>query len=85
MEASAKRKTSLTLNADALDAARTFGVNVSAVADAALQRAVSEARRCQWMEENAQEAFAAQAQWHERNRHPLADILAGPAGTTWKS
>jgi len=84
MEAATKRKTSLTLDADALDAARTFGVNVSAVADAALRRAVSEARRCQWMDENAQ-AFAAQAQWHERNGHPLADILAGPAGTTWKS
>jgi len=84
MEAAAKHKTSLTLDAEALDAARAFGVNVSAIADAALRRAVLEARRRQWMEENAQ-AFAAQAEWHERNGHPLADIMVGPTGETWRS
>ena len=83
MAVSAKRKTSLTLDAAALDAARALGVNVSAVADAALRRAVGEARRVQWREENA-DTFAAQAEWHDRHGHPLADILAGPAGSTWK-
>ena len=78
----ARRKTSLTLDGDALDAARALGVNVSAVADEALRRAVAEARRRRWLEENAA-AFAAQAAWHERHGHPLADILAGPAGATW--
>ena len=82
MNTTTKRKTSLTLDSDALDAARELGVNVSAVADEALRRAVADARRIRWLEENA-EAFAAQTEWHERNDHPLADILTGPAGATW--
>lgn len=36
------------------------------------------ARRRQWLKENA-DAFAAQARWHERHDHPLADILMDPA------
>ena len=79
----AKRKTSLSLDTDALDAARGLGINVSAVADEALRRAVYDERRRRWLEENAA-AFEAQAAWHERHGHPLADILAGPAGPTWK-
>ena len=77
-----RTKTSVTLDAAALDAAREFGVNVSAVADAALKQAVSEARRRRWLEENAA-AFAAQAEWHAREGHPLADILASPGRTSW--
>lgn len=84
MPTAGKRKTSLTLDAQALDAARTLGVNVSAIADAALRRAVDEARRDAWLTENA-EAFEAQAKWHEANGHPLADILVGPGAGTWKS
>jgi len=83
MSSLAKRKTSLTLDTDALDAARDLGINVSAVADAALRRAVADERRRRWLEENAA-SFEAQAAWHERHGHPLADILAGPAGPTWK-
>jgi antitoxin CcdA len=60
MAADTRRKTSLTLDAAALDAARALGVNVSAVADAALRHAVAEARRRKWLEENAA-AFAEQA------------------------
>jgi antitoxin CcdA len=82
MAPATRRKTSLTLDAAALDAARELGVNVSAVADAALQRAVAEARRRQWLEENA-ETFAAQADWHDRNGHPLAEIIASPGKTSW--
>ena len=82
MATASKRKTSLTLDAAALDAARDLGVNVSAVADAALQRAVTTARRRKWLDENA-DAFAAQAEWHERNGHPLADILASPGKASW--
>ena len=77
-----RRKTSLTLDADTLDAARDLGVNVSAVADAALRAEVAQARRRRWLADNA-DAFAAQAEWHERHGHPLADILAGPGGATW--
>jgi len=83
MPRAARRKTSLTLDTEALDAARDLGVNVSAVADEALRRAVADARRRRWLEDNAA-AFAAQAAWHERHGHPLADILAGPAGATWR-
>lgn len=82
MTAASRRKTSVTLDAAALDAARELGVNVSAVADAALQRAVAEARRSAWLEENA-EAFAAQADWHARAGHPLAEIIAAPGKATW--
>jgi antitoxin CcdA len=65
MTAATKRKSSLTLDSAALDAARTLEINVSAVA---------EARRQNWLDENAA-AFAAQSDWHDRNGHPLADIL----------
>jgi len=83
MTTTAKRKTSLTLDAAALDAARDLGVNVSAVADAALRQAIAEARRRQWLEENA-DSFAAQAAWHEENGHPLAGIIAGAGAATWR-
>lgn len=36
------------------------------------------ARRRRWLKEDA-DAFAAQARWHERHDHPLADILMDPA------
>lgn len=83
MSSPAKRKTSLTLDAEALDAARDLGIDVSAVAEEALRRAVADARRRRWLEENAA-AFAAQAARHERHGHPLADILASPGGATWR-
>jgi antitoxin CcdA len=79
-----KRKTSLTLDAAALDDAKDLGINVSAVADAALLKAVTEARRKQWLDRNA-EAFAAQSDWHARKGHPLADIIAGPGGKSWNT
>jgi|TARA_Y100000588_G_C13853074_1_gene752845 antitoxin CcdA len=79
-----RRKTSLTLDAEALDCARELGVNVSAVAEAALVKAVAAARREKWLAENA-DAFAAQSDWHARNGHPLADIIAAPGGASWKS
>lgn len=77
-----KRKTSVTLDAAALDAARDLGLDVSAVADAALRQAVAEARRSEWLADNA-DAFARQAAWHERNGHPLAAILVSPEKASW--
>ena len=82
MVAAAKRKTSLTLDAGALEAARDLGINVSAVAEAALIQAVACAQREKWLAENA-EAFAAQSDWHERHGHPLADIITAPGGSSW--
>lgn len=84
MATATKRKTSITLDANALSDARVLGINVSAVAEAALIEKVNEARRRKWLAENA-DAFTAQAEWHERNGHPLEDILAGPGGPSWKS
>lgn len=82
MSQATRRKTSVTLEAATLDAARDLGINVSAAADSALRKAVIEARRALWLDENA-EAFARQAEWHDLNGHPLADILASPGKATW--
>ncbi|WP_298491046.1 type II toxin-antitoxin system CcdA family antitoxin [uncultured Maritimibacter sp.] len=83
MPVSAKRKTSLSLDAAALDEAKALGLNVSALADEALREAVRREQARKWVEENA-EAFAAQRKWHEEHGHPLADILAGPGAETWQ-
>ena len=82
MVVATKRKTSLTLDAEALEAAKALGINVSAVAEAALIDAVARAARQQWLAENA-EAFAAQSDWHERHGHPLADIMTAPGSSSW--
>ena len=84
MAAATKRKTSLTLDTAALDAAREYGVNVSAVAEAALTEAIADARREQWLKENAA-AFEAQSKWHAEHDHPLAEIMMGPVSQTWKT
>jgi antitoxin CcdA len=78
-----KRKTSLTLDVEVLDGAKALNINVSAVAEAALKSAVAEARQQHWLNQNAA-AFVAQAAWHERHGHPLAEILSAPGGTSWK-
>lgn len=69
---------------ETLDAARDLGINVSAVANTALRQAVAEAHQRGWRDDNA-EAFAAQAAWHERNGHPLADIIPAPGKTSRKA
>lgn len=84
MASAIKRKTSLTLDAEVLDSAKALEINVSAVAEAALRRAVAEARRKQWLNDNA-DNFAAQAAWHERNGHPLAEIMCAPGAASWKA
>lgn len=84
MVAATKRKTSMTIDKETLDRAKELGINVSAVAEAALMKAVTDARRKKWLDDNA-DAFAAQAEWHERNGHPLADILAARAGSSWSA
>ncbi|MCA1775370.1 MAG: type II toxin-antitoxin system CcdA family antitoxin [Loktanella sp.] len=79
-----KRKTSLTLDIEALEAAKDLEINVSAVAETALIKAVAEARREKWLSENA-EAFAAQSDWHARHGHPLAEIIVASTGSSWTS
>ncbi|MGJ8573310.1 MAG: type II toxin-antitoxin system CcdA family antitoxin [Hoeflea sp.] len=84
MKGRPKRKTSVILDADALDCAKALKIDVSAVAEAGLLKAIAEARSNKWHAENA-DAFAAQADWHERNGHPLADIIVAPGGSSWNS
>lgn len=84
MVVATKRKTSLTLDAKALEGAKELGINVSAVAETALIKAVAETRRNNWLAENT-DAFAAQSDWHERHGHPLSDIITAPGGSSWIS
>jgi len=77
-----KRKTSLTLDAEALDSAKALDLNVSHIAETALKAAVANARRLQWLKDN-EAAFAAQSAWHERHGHPLADIISATGGVSW--
>lgn len=68
-----KLRTNVTLNADTLKRARELKLNVSAISDAALKRAVSEAEAQAWADENA-EAIEARRRWIEENGMPLADV-----------
>ena len=84
MVSTIKRKTSLTLDAEVLDSAKALNINVSSVAEAALKNAVASARRMHWLKQNTK-AFAEQAAWHERNGHPLADIISSPGSASWNT
>lgn len=74
-----RTKTSLSLDTRTLEMARAYGLNISAVSEAALKDAVRQA----WLEENA-ETFKAQSEWHEKHGHPCADIMFSPQADTWK-
>ncbi|MBI6630772.1 type II toxin-antitoxin system CcdA family antitoxin [Pontibaca salina] len=78
-----KRKNALALDAAALGGAKALGVDVSAVAEAALIKAVAEAQHEKWLAVNA-DAFASQAHWYTRHGHPLAAIMTAPGGSSWK-
>lgn len=68
--------------ADALDGRRDLRINASVAAGTDEAPEVNEARQEHWLAENAV-AFAAQADWHARNGHPLAEIMVGPGGASW--
>ncbi len=78
MPTALKRKTSLSLDSAVLDEAKLLGINVSSVAEAALEKAVADARRAAWLAENA-EAFAAQAEWHGNGTNGTAT----PSRRSW--
>jgi antitoxin CcdA len=71
--ASEKQRTNVTLTAANLAAAREFGLNVSAISDEALAKAVRQARAAAWAEENAA-AIAERRAWIEVHGAPLADL-----------
>lgn len=70
---SATKRTNVSVAGDLLDEARVLGLNVSGIAEAALDAAVREKRMRRWKEENAA-AIARRRDWIERNGLPLADI-----------
>lgn len=50
----AKRTTSVSVNQDLLDQARALGINISGTLEQRLAELVAEARREQWLAENAE-------------------------------
>ena len=65
------RKTSMTMDADLLDEARRYGVNVSAAAQSGVETVVKAERWRRWREEN-REGIEAYNRWIEKNGIPLA-------------
>ncbi|MFN3144381.1 MAG: hypothetical protein ACE368_03520 [Paracoccaceae bacterium] len=61
---------------------RHRAVNSDAAIGADALPEVVEAYQRHWLAENAA-AFAAQADWHERNSHPLAEIMVLPGVASW--
>lgn len=82
MTIASKRKTSLSAAVPGSTSAQALRASGSAATESDLQQAETEARRHLWLEEN-RAAFAAQADWHDRNGHPLAEILAAPGHPSW--
>lgn len=68
-----KQRTNVTLTADTLARARHYGLNVSAISDAALSRAVAQAEAEAWSRDNA-EALAERRRWIAEHGTPLADL-----------
>ena len=65
------RKTSLTMDANLLDEARRYGVNVSAAAAGGVEAVVKTERQRRWKEEN-RSWIGAYNRWIEENGVPLA-------------
>ena len=68
-----KQRTNISLTAANLTAARELGVNVSAISDAAVAKAVRAARAETWAVENAA-AISERRTWIEAKGMPLADL-----------
>ncbi|MGG7567862.1 type II toxin-antitoxin system CcdA family antitoxin [Rhodovulum sp. DZ06] len=68
-----KKRTNVTIDADALSEARALGLNVSAISEAAVKAAVRAARARAWSAENAG-ALAERRAWIEARGTPLADL-----------
>jgi|AntRauMFilla1563_2_1112583.scaffolds.fasta_scaffold179496_1 antitoxin CcdA len=71
--ATEKQRTNITLTAANLMAARELGLNVSAISDAAVAKAVRAAKSEAWAKENAA-AISQRRAWIEANGTPLADL-----------
>ncbi|MGB3554821.1 MAG: type II toxin-antitoxin system CcdA family antitoxin [Jannaschia sp.] len=65
------RKTSLTLDADLLDEAKGYGINISAAAKEGVEAVVRVERQRRWKEEN-REWIEGWNRWVSKNGLPLA-------------
>lgn len=70
-------RTTLTLSRETLDSAQALGLDLSAIADAAIAEAVRAARRGAWAERHAA-ALKAQDDWMDQRGHPFADAILSP-------
>ena len=68
-----KQRTNITLTGENLTAARELGLNVSAISDAAVAKAVRDARAAAWAADNAA-AISERRAWIEDHGMPLADL-----------
>ena len=68
-----KQRTNITLTGENLTAARELGLNVSAISDAAVAKAVRDARAAAWATDNAP-AISERRTWIEARGMPLADL-----------
>lgn len=68
-----KLRTNVTLDAEMLKKARSFGLNISAISNDAVKKAVAAAEAEAWASENAQ-ALAERRTWIEKNGMPLASV-----------
>lgn len=76
-----KQNTSLPVDAEVLVQASGLGTNASIKNETELTKTVLETQRQKWIDENAK-AFADQSDWHERNGHPLIDIIVAPGSSS---
>jgi len=68
-----KRAVNLSVRADLLDEARTYGTNLSALLEAALESEHTRLRAEQWREEN-RASIEGWNRWVEDNGVPFADL-----------
>lgn len=67
-----KKRTNVTLDSVPLDEAPAFGLNVSAISEAALPETLRSEKATVWKRENA-EAIKQRGVWIEKNGLPLAN------------
>jgi antitoxin CcdA len=70
-----RKRTTLTLSCGSVEAAQAMGLNMSAIADDAIARAVARAEA--WAAEHAP-ALRGQDEWLAREAHPFAHAIVGP-------
>jgi antitoxin CcdA len=71
MASLSKRRTNVTIESTLLDAARSYGLNVSAISEAALDQAVRHAQAEAWARDN-RAAIEKRRDWVARQGTPLA-------------